>query len=107
MLEEFTGTSPCERQRLTGFDGSLQCLAYDLREERILVTGHAARKEFVAASIMHNRFFTADNEHIYTGSANTSIMERTAIMPMLLGFFTPNDCIHLCTKIQTIVGKRG
>lgn len=70
--DEFTQVPPCERKRPSGFSGPLQCLAYDLGQERILVTGHAAKKEFAAASIMHNKFFVIDNEHVWTGSANLS-----------------------------------
>ncbi len=68
--EEYTGTPPCKPP--PGFNGPLQCLAYDLGEGRILVAGHASRKPFAAASIMHNKFFIVDHEHIWTGSANIS-----------------------------------
>ncbi|MYH07206.1 MAG: hypothetical protein F4146_01295 [Rhodothermaceae bacterium] len=69
---EYTGRPPpCSRPH--GFKGPLQCLAYDLGEDQILVAGHASRDSFPAINdIMHNKFFVVDGERVWTGSANLS-----------------------------------
>ena len=68
--DDFDGEPPCTPP--PGFNGPLQCLAYDLGENRILLAGHAARKDFSYMSIMHNKFFVIDQARIWTGSANIS-----------------------------------
>ena len=70
--EEITGCTPCEQERPSRFERPLQCLAYDLGEERIFVAVLAARKSFAAVSFMPNRFLIVDNEHIWTGMTNLS-----------------------------------
>ena len=67
----YTGEPPCSRPH--GFEWPLQCLAYDLSTDRILVAGHASRDSFPATNkIMHNKFFVVDGERVWTGSANLS-----------------------------------
>ena len=68
---DFSGESACKRPK--GFKGPLQCLAYDIGEDSMLVAGHAARAQFLAENrIMHNKFFVADNREVWTGSTNIS-----------------------------------
>ena len=70
-LQEFSGEPGCERPE--GFEGPLQCLAYNVGENSVLVGGHASREEIENPNrIMHNKFFVVDNSHIWTGSANIS-----------------------------------
>lgn len=74
-----TDTAPkCPRP--PGFDGPLQCLAFDLGN-RWLLARHASIENFVAADqegaggpnrIMHNKFFVIDRRWVWTGSANVS-----------------------------------
>ena len=66
----YDGKPPCDTP--LGFKGPLQCLAYDVGKDSILVAGHAARNDFDGMSIMHNKFFIVDNDHVWTGSANIS-----------------------------------
>ena len=68
---DFEGRASCARPE--GFEGPLQCLAYEIGEERMLVTAHASREKFLSQNyIMHNKFFVADNRHVWTGSTNIS-----------------------------------
>ena len=68
-LQEFSGEPGCERPE--GFEGPLQCLAYNVGENSVLVGGHASREEIENPNrIMHNKFVVVDNSHIWTGSAN-------------------------------------
>ena len=63
---------PCPRP--AGFEGPLQCLAYDLGD-RWLVAAHASRETFdqrIEGRIMHNKFFVVDRRWVWTGSANLS-----------------------------------
>ena len=63
---------PCPRP--AGFEGPLQCLAYDLGD-RWLVAAHASRETFdqrIDGRIMHNKFFVVDRRWVWTGSANLS-----------------------------------
>lgn len=67
---------PCPRP--DGFEGPLQCLAYDLGEAW-LIAGHASVEDFTdpatgnsSGAIMHHKFFVIDNEHVWTGSMNLS-----------------------------------
>lgn len=64
-------------KRPTGFDGPLQCLAYDLNGKWLLAE-HASREDFTDPElggvnrIMHNKFFVVDGRYVWTGSANIS-----------------------------------
>lgn len=70
-LQEFSGEPGCEHPE--GFEGPLQCLAYNLGEDSVLVAGHASRKEIENSNrIMHHKFFVVDNNRVWTGSANIS-----------------------------------
>jgi len=66
---------PCPRP--PGFDGPLQCLAYDLGD-RWLLAEHASSEDFVDPElggvnrIMHHKFFVVDGRYVWTGSANIS-----------------------------------
>lgn len=67
---------PCERP--AGFEGPLQCFAYDL-EDRWLVSGHASVEDFTAPEhgggmdpIMHHKFAVIDDRWVWTGSSNFS-----------------------------------
>jgi phosphatidylserine/phosphatidylglycerophosphate/cardiolipin synthase-like enzyme len=67
---------PCERP--LGFEGPLQCLAYDLGD-RWLVAAHASQDNFVDPDgeggpnrIMHDKFFVVDDRWVWTGSSNIS-----------------------------------
>lgn len=67
---------PCDRP--PGFDGPLQCLAYDLGDYW-LTAAHASRENFVDPDgeggpnrIMHNKFFVVDGRWVWTGSSNIS-----------------------------------
>lgn len=69
--QDFSGRPRCERPE--GFKGPLQCLAYNIGEDSVLVSGHASREEILNPNrIMHHKFFVVDNNHIWTGSANIS-----------------------------------
>ena len=67
---EFSGEPPCKRP--DGFNGPLQCLAYNMGQDRVLVAGHASRNPITTMSIMHNKFFIVDGKYVWTGSANIS-----------------------------------
>jgi phosphatidylserine/phosphatidylglycerophosphate/cardiolipin synthase-like enzyme len=59
--------------RPSGFDGPLQCLGYEIAENKCLMTAHASRDAFgEEGNIMHNKFFIIDGEWVWTGSANLS-----------------------------------
>lgn len=72
------GELACERPE--GFEGYVQCLAYDLGD-RCLLAAHASREAFGSASddggksfnkIMHDKFFVVDGRRVWTGSTNVS-----------------------------------
>ena len=54
-----------------GFDGWVQCLAYDLGDRWLLAT-HASREPVTSDPIMHHKFFIVDGARVWTGSANIS-----------------------------------
>lgn len=59
-------------RRPVGFNGPLQCLAYDLGKE-CLIAAHAAREDFGnEGMIMHHKFVVADRRVVWTGSTNLS-----------------------------------
>lgn len=59
-------------QRPEGFEGPLQCLAYDLGES-CLLAAHASREPIEGgAKIMHDKFFIVDRRFVWTGSTNVS-----------------------------------
>ena len=75
-------TDSCKRP--DGFQGFLQCLAYDLGDRCLLAT-HASREPFGVAvagedgeepkaynKIMHDKFFVVDGRWLWTGSTNVS-----------------------------------
>lgn len=58
--------------RPEGFEGPVQCLAYDLGES-CLMASHASREPLEGAdAIMHNKFFVVDDRFVWTGSTNVS-----------------------------------
>ena len=60
----------CDRPE--GFEGPVQCLAYDLGE-RCLLAVHSSRDPIEEGSaIMHNKFFVVDSRYVWTGSTNVS-----------------------------------
>jgi phosphatidylserine/phosphatidylglycerophosphate/cardiolipin synthase-like enzyme len=78
---KFEGEPSCERP--PGFNGYVQCLAYDLGD-RCLLASHASREPFgvdggdddhagkVFNKIMHDKFFVVDGRYLWTGSTNIS-----------------------------------
>jgi len=64
------GTPPCTRPK--GFEGPLQCVAYDLGDDQILIGGYASSQPIASMMIMHNKFFIVDGQRVWTGSANIS-----------------------------------
>lgn len=68
--ENFRYDPPCPRPE--GFEGPLQCLAYDLGDD-CLYAAHASREPLDGSdAIMHNKFFVADSRFVWTGSTNVS-----------------------------------
>jgi phosphatidylserine/phosphatidylglycerophosphate/cardiolipin synthase-like enzyme len=77
----FEAEPACERPE--GFDGYVQCLAYDLGDRCLLAT-HASREPFGGDTdddggggkafnkIMHDKFFVVDGRYLWTGSTNVS-----------------------------------
>ncbi|MCB9714901.1 MAG: DUF1669 domain-containing protein [Myxococcales bacterium] len=58
--------------RPEGFQGPVQCLAYDLGD-RCLLAAHSSREPLDESSaIMHNKFLVADSRWVWTGSTNIS-----------------------------------
>src|SRR5690606_34953791 len=58
--------------RPEGFEGPVQCLAYDLGEE-CLLAAHASREPLEGSEgIMHDKFFVVDRRWVWTGSTNIS-----------------------------------
>ncbi|MEX1365059.1 MAG: phospholipase D-like domain-containing protein [Nannocystaceae bacterium] len=58
--------------RPEGFEGPVQCLAYDLGD-RCLLAAHSSREPLDdGAAIMHNKFLVADSRWVWTGSTNIS-----------------------------------
>ena len=58
--------------RPEGFEGPLQCLAYDLGDS-CLLAAHASREPIEGgAKIMHDKFFVIDGRFVWTGSTNVS-----------------------------------
>lgn len=75
---KFESEPSCARP--DGFDGYVQCLAYDLGDRCLLAT-HASRDRFdrdddgdskVFNKIMHHKFFVVDDRYVWTGSTNVS-----------------------------------
>jgi phosphatidylserine/phosphatidylglycerophosphate/cardiolipin synthase-like enzyme len=78
---KFEGEPSCVRP--PGFNGYVQCLAYDLGD-RCLLASHASREPFgvdgedgeggskVFNKIMHDKFFVVDGRYLWTGSTNIS-----------------------------------
>jgi phosphatidylserine/phosphatidylglycerophosphate/cardiolipin synthase-like enzyme len=78
---KFEGEPSCERP--PGFEGYVQCLAYDLGDRCLLAT-HASRDSFGVEGgdddhagkafnkIMHDKFFVVDGRWLWTGSTNIS-----------------------------------
>lgn len=80
--EQKFGADSCKRP--DGFQGYVQCLAYDLGDRCLLAT-HASREPFGVAvagedgeepkaynKIMHDKFFVVDGRFLWTGSTNVS-----------------------------------
>ena len=68
--DEYFREPKCDRP--AGFEGPLQCLAYDLETE-CLLAAHASREPIEnKAAIMHNKFVVADQHLVWTGSTNLS-----------------------------------
>ncbi len=68
--DKFDREPRCDRP--AGFEGPLQCLAYDLGEE-CLLAAHASREPIEGKeAIMHNKFFVVDDTFVWTGSTNVS-----------------------------------
>lgn len=76
--KKFESEPSCERP--PGFEGYVQCLAYDLGD-RCLLASHASREPFGVDSdetgkafnkIMHDKFFIVDGRWLWTGSTNIS-----------------------------------
>lgn len=76
------GADACKRPE--GFEGYVQCLAYDLGDRCLLAT-HASREPFGVSvagedgeepkaynKIMHDKFFVVDGRWLWTGSTNVS-----------------------------------
>ncbi|MCA9699100.1 MAG: hypothetical protein KC431_16375, partial [Myxococcales bacterium] len=76
---KFDAEPACNRPE--GFNGYVQCLAYDLGDSCLLAT-HASREQFGAGDddnsgkafnkIMHDKFFVVDGRYVWTGSTNVS-----------------------------------
>ena len=76
---KFEAEPSCERP--DGFQGFVQCLAYDLGDRCLLAT-HASREQFGGGDddsegtafnkIMHHKFFVVDGRYVWTGSTNVS-----------------------------------
>lgn len=75
---KFTAEPSCVRP--DGFNGFVQCLAYDLGDKCLLAT-HASREQFGNSDdnsgkafnkIMHDKFFVVDGRYLWTGSTNVS-----------------------------------
>lgn len=76
---KFEADPACERPE--GFNGYVQCLAYDIGDSCLLAT-HASREQFGASEddssgkafnkIMHDKFFVVDGRYLWTGSTNVS-----------------------------------
>ncbi len=66
----YDGQPPCNQPE--GFEGPLQCVAYDLGDDRILISGFASTESIASMSIMHHKFFVVDHQRVWTGSANIS-----------------------------------
>ncbi len=56
-----------------GFNGFVQCLAYDLGDQ-CLFAAHSSREELAGTgeAIMHDKFFVVDTRYVWTGSTNAS-----------------------------------
>ncbi|HVH99102.1 MAG TPA: phospholipase D-like domain-containing protein, partial [Enhygromyxa sp.] len=74
----FDAEPSCKRP--DGFQGFVQCLAYDLGDRCLLAT-HASREQFASEDdsdgtafnkIMHHKFFVVDGRYVWTGSTNVS-----------------------------------
>lgn len=66
---EYTQSPKCPRPQ--GFEGPLQCSAYELGDH-LLLARHASRGAITSNPLMHNKFFVVDGEWVWTGSANIS-----------------------------------
>ena len=68
--DEYFREPKCDRP--AGFEGPLQCLAYDLEKE-CLLAAHASREPIEKkGAIMHNKFVIVDQHLVWTGSTNLS-----------------------------------
>ena len=60
-------------RRPIGFDGPLQCLGYELDEDRCILQSAASREMiYYKGDIMHDKFFVVDAATVWTGSTNAS-----------------------------------
>ena len=69
---EFITPVPLACELPPEFDGPRQCSAYRVGD-RYLAASHASREQFgLVNQIMHHKFFVADGQWLWTGSANIS-----------------------------------
>ena len=75
---KFAGEPACDRPE--GFEGFVQCLAYDIGDS-CLLAAHASREPFGSSDdgegkafnkIMHDKFFVVDGRYLWMGSTNVS-----------------------------------
>jgi phosphatidylserine/phosphatidylglycerophosphate/cardiolipin synthase-like enzyme len=99
---------PCDRP--AGFEGPLQCLAYNLGDSWLLAE-QASVDNFAAGGgpdgIMHDKFFIVDGRYVWTGSANISDSGVSGYNANLVALVDSKELARIYTDEFNLMYEQG